>query len=288
LREIQVLPQETDPAIAASAEPHYAYVDNSKHLQGLLVVFLGGTNSSPNQYLMFPKAAAAQGYHVVNINYPNTVSGRSCGDSDPSCFAAYHEEFIFGSPTAQDGAVNAANSIQNRLVRLLQYLDHKDPGDGWDQFFSNNTPVYTKLVVAGHSQGGGHAAYIGHKFHVNRVLMFSSPYDYNEKTSKSATWCTESAATPAAQFFGVLHRRDEIVPPPYQYEVWKSLRMLSRSDTVSADRPGFEGAQALYTDVDPNPNASVRLKHNAVIMDEAIPSGAAGDEIKKVWAYFLQ
>lgn len=115
------------------------------------------------------------------------------------------------------GNINLANSIVNRLVSLLDYLSYEAPGTGtipdatfWSQFLipdqTGQSPYFTqphtvkiggtpgatvfvaaqrvypdwsKIIIAGHSQGGGHAAFMGMLTPVpmRRVVMFSAPND---------------------------------------------------------------------------------------------------------------
>jgi pimeloyl-ACP methyl ester carboxylesterase len=238
---------------------------------------------------LFSKAAAALGYHVINLYYSNTVTTRICKDkTDSGCFTKFHEEIIFGKSQSSLVNVNASNSIVNRLLKALQYLHKNHPADGWNNYFDVNGLRYSRFALAGHSQGGGHAAYLAYKFPVVRVIAFSSPNDYSEYYKKTASWCHAVFATDINRFYGLMHKRDEIVPPYEQYAVWKDMKMLSAADTSSADNSTYRGYHALFTNYDPDPPAtSTKLRHNVPVMDQAIPTGAHGDHLKLVWKYFL-
>src|SRR2546425_9573289 len=54
--------------------------------------------------------------------------------------------------------VSVANSIDNRLTKLLQYLTLQYPDEGWDRFLLRDKPKWSQIAVSGHSQGGGNAA----------------------------------------------------------------------------------------------------------------------------------
>ncbi|MFZ6011396.1 MAG: BPSS1187 family protein [Bacteroidota bacterium] len=288
-KEYTVLPHEADVAIKASNEPHFAFVDTRTSLKGKLLVFLGGTDSYPRYYMQFPKTAASLGYHVVNINYLNQVSVRLCdGEADINCFARYHQEVIFGEEQSEVVKVDPANAIVNRVLTLLKYLHAKYPNEKWDLFFDANGLIYSKLLVAGHSQGGGHSAFLAHKVSVDRAIFFCSPNDYSIRYHSVAPWLSAPFATTADRLYGLIHAGDEIVEPSEQYATWKAMKMLMTADTASADKPTFRNFRALYTNISPNPAApSSRLKHNAPVMDIAIPPGAPADHLKQVWIHLL-
>jgi hypothetical protein len=283
-----VLPSSTDEEIQSSIF-HCAYVDTRTPLQGKLFLFLGGTGSTPQNYSSIDKTATKLGYHVINLNYPNTVNEQACKDkSDSNCFANYHEEIIFGGTQSDLVNVNPANSISNRILKLLQRLHQLNANNGWNQFFNGSELVYSKFVLAGHSQGGSHAAYIAQKFEVDRVVLFSSPNDYSEVVSQPASWCRNEFATPAERFYGLTHKRDEAIAISKQYAIWKDMKMLTTADTGSADGPNYSNFSALVTSFNANSSAKeLPLYHNLTARDYALPAGADLTHLKEVWAHLM-
>lgn len=287
--EYKVLPHNTDSAITRSEEPHYVYIDTRTSLRNRLLLFLGGTNTAPKYFTEFSKTAAAMGYHVINIEYPNAVTVRVCEQAeDMECFTHYHEAVINGEPRSDFVHVTEADGIMNRVIKLLKYLNAQDTTQGWDQFYAGNVLQWPKIVVAGHSQGGDHAAYLAYKFAVDRLVVLCSPNDFSRKYNQPADWCGQPFATSPDRIYGLMHKRDELVPPEEHYATWKVMRLLDAADTTAADKDSYKGFHALYTDVEPNPSASkYKSKHNAPIIDEAIPTGAQGEHLKQVWKYLL-
>lgn len=287
--EYKVLAHDTDSAITTSEEPHYAYLDTRVSLRNKLLLFLGGTNTFPKYFTEFSKTAAALGYHVVNVQYPNAVTVRVCADAEEmECFTRYHDAVIDGGTHSDFIRVTEANGIMNRVMKLLKYLEAQDTSQGWDQFYAGDVLQWSKVVVAGHSQGGDHAAYLAYKYAVDRLIVLCSPNDFSRRYNRPADWCGEPFATSSDRIFGLMHKRDELVPPEEHYAAWKAMRMLAAGDTTAADRDSYKGAHALYTDVEPNPSAGkYKSRHNAPIIDEAIPAGASGDHLKHVWKYLL-
>jgi hypothetical protein len=287
--EYRILPQQTDILIKSSTEPHFAYRDTRIPPKNKLLVFIGGTRSYPSYFQSFCRTASSLGYHVININYPNTVSVRVCSDkTDLTCFEKFREEILFGSSQSSYVAVDVNNCITNRIKKLLVYLHKKYPLQGWNQYYTTTALNYYKFVVAGHSQGGGHAAYLAFKYPLDRLIVLSSPNDYSEVYSRTAAWCRGTFRTSYTRFYGLMHKRDEIVPPSQQYAVWKDMRMLISADTASADKSTYKYYKALYTNYDPNPTATYgKLKHNVPAMDVTIPAGTNGAQLKKVWIHLL-
>jgi len=289
LLEHKILPHETDSLIRKTDEPHYAFLNTTLPRRNKLLLFLGGTNTSPQYFLEFSKTAAGMGFHVINVQYMNSVTARVCEDvADMKCFNAYHEEVIFGKDDSEFIKVGPGDGIINRAVRLLHYLHDKSPDEGWNQFYSDDILNWSAITVAGHSQGGDHAAYLAYKFSVDRLIMMCAPNDFSKRYAKSAAWCREQFATPANRFYGIMHKRDEVVSPAEHYAVWKDMNLLAEADTSSADVDTYKNFRALYTDVEPNPAADrYKSRHNAPVIDEAVPTGSEGEQLRMVWRHLL-
>lgn len=287
LYQYQVLPQETAPDIASSNEPHFAYVDTRTKARGMLLIFLSGTNSYPVNYQLFSETAAAEGYHVINLNYINHEPALDCFAKNGECFSHYHEEVLFGTPLSDLVNIDSANSIYSRIMGTLTYLTSKHPEQKWQQFYTSGSLNNEKLVLAGHSQGGGHAAYFAKRFSINRLILFAAPYDYSEERNGPAAWFDSDFSTSPERFFGLLHKNDELVSASHLYAIWQEMGLLSASDTTSVDGETFPKVQALVTNYQPNPNAMPRLRHNVPVRDDALPEGAEGQHLKSVWRYLL-
>lgn len=199
----------TDSAIATVHGPHIAVYDPNAHPRHRLLLFLVGTRSKAASSLPIDTAFARWGYHAISLDYEDNVIVVSCAHSlDPSAFGRYRQAIVTGAPVSTRIHVDAANSILNRFQKLLVYLVEHDPKGGWSQFLSDGQPVWSRVIVAGHSQGAGHAAYIGKLFKVDRVLMFSGPQDYMDNLHKPAPWQGRTSATPPSRFFAFLNRKD--------------------------------------------------------------------------------
>jgi pimeloyl-ACP methyl ester carboxylesterase len=270
-----------------------------------LVVVLPGTGAAPAQYDDFAAHAAELGYPVVNLRYLNafTVASVCQTSSDPDCFTKIRGEIIFGAgvPDPQGVAyssagasVDATNSIVGRLIALIDYLAVDDPH--WDRFLiddptsqyvaTHRGPVrldHKKLILTGHSQGGGHAALWAMRAEVERVVMLSSPDDTG--LFGSASWTLATSATPLDRFWGLRNFLEGALGQHVPF-VWSTLGgagVGAGDDTSEADVGDGSG----------NPNGSHRLvvtvdlgsasaNHNSTAMDGRYLPG-----VPDAWTYLF-
>ena len=171
-----------------------------------LVVYLPGTADTPEGAALLMSTVARQGYRVISLMYDDEPSVvQACPQTpDPSCSADFREKRIFGDgpKTVIDNPVNEA--IVTRLVDLIHYLDKAHPADKWGAYLgADGQPNWSRIVIGGLSQGAGMAAYIAQRKPVARVVLFSSPWDYQGKISamKLAPWISGASVTPPSRWF---------------------------------------------------------------------------------------
>jgi len=221
---------------------HRVVLPDDLRLARPLVVLLPGTNSPPANYDDFTFRAAELGYPAVNLRYLNAFTVASvCQQSmDPDCFWQIRGEIVFGAgvpdpqgvPYASAGAsVDAANSIVGRLVALIDFLAVSDPN--WNRFLIDDpTSQYIaahrgpvrgdtrKLILTGHSQGGGHAALWAMRAPVDRVVMLSSPDDTG--LFGTASWAKSTSATALDHFYGLRNFNDGALGRNV-FQVWNDM-----------------------------------------------------------------
>jgi pimeloyl-ACP methyl ester carboxylesterase len=196
-----------------------------------------GTGSAARDLYYFDTAIASLGYSVISLDYPNNVITTTCSDShDSSCFNAFRQEIVFGTPVSPIVQVDSVNSLYNRLLAWLRYLVQHDPGHGWEEYLHDDAIQWDKIMVGGHSQGAGHAAYFGKKFRLDRVLIFSGPQDYLGYFHTPAGWLSDSSATERSRYYAFLHVRD-----PYDFsKQWmncETLMQIRRTDSGLVNGP---------------------------------------------------
>lgn len=233
-----VAPNVADPATATYLNPHLAIPPSpSVAAKGRLFVFLPGTGGQPAYQHLVLKTGSSQGYHAVGLMYPNTPSvGSLCNDSpDANAHWDVRREIVTGQDLSTLVDVPVAESIEHRLAALLAYLHATFPTEGWGRYLSGGQPDWTKVVIAGHSQGGGHAGVLGKLHSVHRVVCFSSPADWRNGPNLPATWYATPGATPASQVFGFSHRQDELVTWALVSANWAALGLPAYGTAVDVD-----------------------------------------------------
>lgn len=195
-----------------ATNPSYALAPHAGQ-RGQLVLFLNGSGGHPADQIASPTksfftAAAGLGYHVLAVSYrSNATIASQCACAD-ACYLPTRETVIAG--TVQAGAaadvadMRVDESVAGRAALALAWLATNDPADGWDAFLTSaaaGAPPeagidWSKLVAAGHSQGGGHAAAIGRMYPVARVVQLSSTCD--EASTSGTCPLDPSKVTPAS------------------------------------------------------------------------------------------
>ena len=290
-----IFPGETDAQITTDLQPHYVATNKSASQQGLLFLFFPGTGGTPFLQQELLATAADIGFHTIGLNYPNdlAVNRDLCiGQSaDLDCYSNVRLEIIDGLDRTPLINITRANSIENRLIKLLIHLRERFPNDGWEHYLDDdNTIKWSSIVVSGHSQGGGHAGIIGRYHLVARVVMFAA-MDYNGRQMRPANWIAmpESTpnATPAERFYGFSHQLDDSVNfNVLSGQVWPAYGMNAFGPVANVDEaaPPYGLTHSLTSNLDaPNDNF-----HGCVVVDRELAFQPDGTPVyKPVWEYLL-
>ncbi len=284
LIEHVVAPAATDPAISFWLDDHYAYRDTRVAARGRLLVYLPGSFGKPENGRRYMQDMAAAGQHVIGLRYPNSweVIQLCAGDPDLSCFERVRLEIVDGTDRSPLVAVSPANSIVNRLAKLLDHLARNWPEEGWAQYLATGTPVWSRIVMSGHSQGAGHSAVIGKYYPLDRVIMFAAPGDSN--AYGIAPWQDRNHLTPTAGYFGFNHDRDSMA---IKLAVWGLMGLGDYGAAVSVDgnAPPYGNSHMLRSDALPA-TGSYDDAHGAVITDDKTPLLPDGTLLyAPVWRY---
>jgi hypothetical protein len=280
-----VRPSDTDPAIGSPDDDHHVYLSAGGPGNGKLLVFLPGTGGRPANATLFLQEAARAGYHAIGLDYPNLRSaGQVCGD-DLDCYDRMRHESFDGTSAGAGVGVSPENSIKHRLVALLSWLSRRHPDQGWGAFLVGRDLQYGSLALAGHSQGGGHAAYIAKLHRVARVLMFGSICDTDRaEPPTAATWVSGPHATPIDRYYGLSHTAD-----PFAEKIastWRALGLdqLGPRTPVDGAAAPYGGSHQLITSI---PQPSGRRAHGSVVADRATPIRQGVPQYRDVWRYML-
>jgi len=300
-----VTPSYTDSAITAFNDPHWVYINRNiviDHKTELpadrhqLLLWLTGTGGKGHDAQRFLTLAANLGYHVLNLVYPDEIAATTCDtDPNPNAFEQFRMAIIRGGQAAIKGekdmvSVPYADSIENRLVKLLTHLQRIRPREQWSQFLqADGKPAWEKIAVAGQSQGGGHAALIGIKVPVARVICFGAPKDYSKRLHRPAAWYSDNSATPRNRFFAFDHVQDPMGCTPA--ELWANLQAFEgeafgQPAQVDSEEYPYRHQHVLYTaypvvTITSGDSAGARMAHGSAIMD------SNAERWQQEWTYLL-
>ena len=276
-----------DASIDTSFGDAYAYLNPAVTPKGKLFVFLPASGGNPSIYRRIQAAAANNGFHTIGLSYPNAdVVALLCQGGGSGCQGPVREETLSGDDISPLVNVNRANSVENRLLKTLRYLDAQFPGDGWGRYIDASGAIAWRLIrVSGHSQGGGLAGYIGTKRSVDRVCTFSSPADFAQ--GRPADWLRATSLTEPARFYGFGHHRDTIVPWSNLQAIWAALNLnqFGAAAEVDAASAPYAGSHMLGTNLDVPASSSAGAGfHSMTVSDLATPLDADGLPVyRNVW-----
>lgn len=236
-------PAETGlPASGAGATVDQYALRPPANPRGVLLLFFNGSGGSPRAGVgtatgSWYGVARAQGLHVLAPSY---VSGSAIGQlclGNDACFEPSRASILTGDVVSGSAAslsdLTADEGAYERIAAALLVLADSDPSGGWGEFLdraklpdAEAAIRWDKVMVSGHSQGGGHAALVGKRNQVARVIMLASPCD--GVGSSVATWLSSAAGwktDPATRFFGLWSMGDTTCPRAP--EAWRALGLAT-------------------------------------------------------------
>ncbi len=264
---------------------HFTAIDTAR-ANGFLYVHLPGSGGLPENSLTIVRHAASLGFHAVSLAYPNwpSVQELTSAGGDASAPGSVREERLFGHDVSPLVQVDVANSVTNRLVRLVEHLHDVHPDEGWDAYVGDDGPVWSWILVGGHSQGAGHAAYLAQEFRLAGVAMFGGPGDFVAGLGV-ADWVFRPLATPVGRLYGFVHLLD---PNFNGFQVTQVVLGLGASgplqdvDEVAAGSWTAQRLGSSRTDI-PEENF-----HGAVVVDRHLPVNPDGSVgYQEAWTYML-
>jgi len=285
---ISILPQHTDAAIGRWLAPHQVAVPEATTTRRhqLFLFFSGSFGNPGNQNLLISEALRA-GYHAIHLCYPNswTVAALCHRSSDPDCHGKVRSSIVDGKNRTSLIDITHADSIENRLTKLLTYLQKHSPGDGWEMYLDGEEIRWENIVIAGHSQGGGHAALIAKQHSVARCIMFGAPADFSAVLRRPSPWLSSPQATPADRYYGFAHSQDKGLN--HILLAWEQLGLAQLGSPVNVDKTSnpYDQSHQLLTNARP---ARPGKYHGCVALDIQTPKSSDGTPLfRSVWQYVL-
>lgn len=289
--EREILPASANPTLTTFLSANFTVRPDGATMRGRLFVMLPGTTAVPRFYREIVRTGAQRGYHGIGLSYPNaeTVASFCIASPDPDCIGKAREEIITGVDKSPVVSISAANSISGRLADLLRHLHQNFPAEGWNQFLRGTDPDWSRISLAGHSQGAGHTGYAAKLFSLLRASMFSGPGDTGMGIAAAASWLSLPNVTPAERQFGFTHVNDELVPVAFVISNWGLQGLGSFGAAVSVDgaTPPYAGSRRLTTLLAPVTNPTVpEPAHSSPVVDAVTPLDAGGVPVyRPVWIH---
>lgn len=242
---------------------------------GPLLLFLPATGQKPADYTRFLRLATDDGYHVLGLDYWNL--GRSvastCAD-DAGCYGAVQRNRFDGSHPFAKSSVAAKDSVLGRLKPALAYLEESDPRGGWGRYLDGSAVRWDRVVLAGHSQGGGESAYISHIRSVRGALLFGSPIITDGATA--ATWLSTPSRTPASRIYAFDNTSDQFWP-----RIEASWQRLGLGTPQVVDGTSAYSSHALISE-------QRQKRAHLWMLDDSTPKRADGTPVyEPVWDWML-
>lgn len=287
--ERDIAPAAADPLITTATASHVAITpDPSAMVAGRLFVFLPGTQGVPDLYRLVLRSAATRGYHALGLSYPNDEAiGAICFLQPSGCFWDVRREVVTGGDSSPLLSVATSDSITTRIAKAVAYLDANHPGEGWGQYLAGGIVDWSRVVVGGHSQGGGHAGVMSKLYSMSGACYFSSPADWSVIDQAPASWTQRVNLTAASRQYGFGNVRDTLVPYDQLSEIWAAMGLTAWGSPVSVDSnvPPFGDSHVLTTAA-PGVGNMPSPEHGSTVRDAATPRDSSGRPVfDPVWAY---
>jgi hypothetical protein len=283
---------QTDNNINFAGRNHQIFINPTCPSKDKLLLHLVGSYDDTESTTLFPSLAADSGFHVIVLHYPNLipVTTQCRNNTDIDCHWKYRQELTFGEDTHSVLTVDTSNCILNRFEKVVQYLDANFSSENWNSFLLNGDSInWPKITISGHSQGGGHAAFMGKHFDLDRVIMFASPNEYSATYSAAAPWISMPGITPASKHYGMGNLYDDAIDFSEQYLVWNGLNMLPFGDTVLVEQANcpYNDTRMLYTN-DTTAGNFPAPWHSCMLLDTVVPLDGGNQPIFiEPWQYLL-
>jgi len=116
---------------------------------------------------------------------------------------ACREEAIEGVDHTAVIDIPPADSLETRVVHMLEHLVAMNPAGDWGYFLDGARPRWSSIVISGISHGASSAGVVGMIRSVSRVVMLSGPLDSNQ------AWLRGVPLTPIDRFYGFTHTADD-------------------------------------------------------------------------------
>lgn len=204
-------PSSADAGVTQFDDPNVIIAPRQARADAPLLVFFPGTSGRPENLVTLLQVAADQGYRVIGLSYDNVPAvDQVCPrDPDAACAEHFRQSRLTGSPNTPV-ATPPSDAIITRLRKALAQLAQTHSEQGWQNYLTaGGAPNWPRIAVGGFSQGAGMAALIAKLHPVQRVILFSGPWDTSGPARAPAPWLALPSATPASRWWAERHAREK-------------------------------------------------------------------------------
>jgi len=165
---------------------HFVIIPNGQKVKKVMIYLPGTANQPELSSCLLQSVSQTLDYPTIGLSYAylnsRDISYMCASSGDQiNCLDAQHKDAIdggnYGHLKMMWGPIAPENSITARLVKLLKLLDEQNSGMGWSSLYTGDEPNWDKIIVMGHGQGAGHAAYLGQTKSLLGAVMISGPQD---------------------------------------------------------------------------------------------------------------
>jgi hypothetical protein len=290
-------PQETDPRITEELQDHFVIYYKHVPANGKLLVFLPGTDAMPRYYQSILDTGAQLGYKVIGLEYQNIGNPTELSESsqDPEAQAKVRLARLTGQNVSPFVHMTPGNSIEERLLSLLSFLDRAHPTENWSAFYSGDKIHWPLVCVAGHSQGAGMAAFIAKREPVLRAALLSGPGDLSRQTKGFVpSWLYEPGKTPSERIFAAYHITEQQRRPGFFQRRFDAMGIGKFGLPVRAEEvaPPYAHSHIIQMTLTPAVSDAEASKygaaHGSVACDRPTPKLSNGQPAYgPVWRYLF-
>lgn len=218
-----LVPSQLDPAISAvttasgaDARHYYCAPSTPAAWNGQLVIYLVAAREDPAAAHAFAEHACGRGFATIAPAYRNERAIRDVCMWDAACYEAVRREIVYGEDLPTDVVrIDAANGIVHRLDTIADELARQHSAVWRVVRDALAHRDFTHVVLAGFSQGAGHALILAHDHAAARVILLSGVVDRlgtgtiaHAPVGWISSWASTSPRTPGSAMTMVRHAED--------------------------------------------------------------------------------
>ncbi|MDP1921872.1 MAG: hypothetical protein Q8L14_36860 [Myxococcales bacterium] len=238
LYRFQFTAQAAEPDAGRWTGNQLARLDTRVAPRGLLVVYLHGAGtpttcgSGAHQDFL-----AGLGFHTIGPCYATDYGVGNCGNQIGEC----RLEAFDGVDRHPFISITRAESLERRIVRMLQRLQTLNPQGDWQYFLVNGAPRWDRIVISGISHGASSAGVIAKVRSVHHAVMLSGPLDTNQ------AWLALPSLTPSAQLSAFTHTGDP--QHPGHLDAFETMGLPGAPTRIEDGGRPWAGSHRLFTSV---------------------------------------